>query len=280
MKLDFNICIVNFPHSAAWIELAELIFYSLEELGFNVKIQYGKIEENCRNILFGAFLLAAIFIKKIKNISPNTIFVNTEQLYLDNNNWWPSNIYEWASSFQTWDYSDRNINVFKTKGINNVKKLEIGYQPQLNRIVSVEKPDIDVLFYDTIKERRKKIIDDLRSLGLNVHTLFGVYGKKRDSFISRAKIVLNLHHFDSHIFEIVRVFYLLTNRKAVVGEVGINTAIDLRILECINPSSYDELANTCKRLIENTEERIFLENKALENFSLFPQKIFMEKLLY
>ncbi len=115
---------------------------------------------------------------------------------------------------------------------------------------------------------------------MNVHTLFGVYGKERDSFISRAKIVLNLHHFDSHIFEIVRVFYLLTNQRAVVGEVGINTAIDLRILECINPSSYDELANTCKRLIENTEERIFLENKALENFSLFPQKIFMERLLY
>jgi len=225
-------------------------------------------------------LLPPEYIKKVKNISPNTIFINTEQIYFDKNDWWPSNIYEWASSFETWDFSDLNINAFTAKGINNVKKLDIGYQSELRRITTVDKPDIDVLFYGTIKDRRKKIIDDLRSLGLNVHTLFGVYGKERDSFISRSKIVLNLHHFDSHIFEIVRVFYLLTNRKAVVGEVGINTAIDQRILECIKPSSYDELANTCLHLIENTEERLLLENKAFENFSLYPQKLFTEKLLY
>jgi len=56
MKLDFNICIVNFPHSAAWTELAQLIFFSLKELGLNVQIENSKIEKNCRNILIGGFI--------------------------------------------------------------------------------------------------------------------------------------------------------------------------------------------------------------------------------
>jgi hypothetical protein len=53
--------------------------------------------------------------------------VNTEQLYLDDQkSMWPSDIYEWARNFETWDYSDKNIEKFLQQGISGVKKLELG----------------------------------------------------------------------------------------------------------------------------------------------------------
>ena len=276
-KLDYNICIVHFPHSMAWWELGELIYYSLKELGFQVSIQHRKMERDCRNIILGAFILEPEFIKKVPQ---NSIFINTEQLYLDDQKSnWPSDIYEWARNFETWDYSDKNIEKFLEHGITGVKKLELGYQKELNRIDSSGNQDIDVLFYGSRGERRNKIINDLRAEGLNIKAVFGVYGKERDDLIARSKVILNFHHFNSHIFEIVRVFYLLTNSKAVVGEVNETTSIDKNFLDCIKPASYDELVNACKVLINDKSERHLLESKGFDLFSKIPQIVLISKII-
>ena len=276
-KLDYNICIVHFPHSMAWWELGELICYSLRELGFQVNIQHRKIESDCRNIILGAFILEPEFIKKVP---PNSIFVNTEQLYLyDQKSMWPSDIYEWARNFETWDYSDKNIETFLKHGITRVKKLELGYQKELNRIVSSDNQDIDVLFYGSHAERRNKIINDLSAEGLNVKAVFGVYGKERDDLIARSKLILNFHHYNSHIFEIVRVFYLLTNSKAVVGEVSESTSIDQIFLDCIRPAPYDGLVKACKRLVDDKGERHLLESKGFDLFSKIPQRDYTYQLI-
>jgi len=276
-KLDYNICIVHFAHSMAWWELAELIYYSLSELGFNVSIQHRKMESNCRNIIFGAFVLEPEFIKKVPS---NSIFVNTEQLYLDDQkSMWPSDIYEWAKNFETWDYSDKNIEKFIHEGINGVKKLELGYQKELNRIISTNNQDIDVLFYGSLANRRNKIINDLRAEGLNVKAVFGVYGKERDDLIARSKVVLNFHHYNSHIFEVVRVFYLLSNSKAVVGEVNDSTSIDKTFLNCIKAAPYKGLVNACKILVNDKTERVLLENKSFDVFSKIPQADNISKLI-
>lgn len=276
-KLDYNICIVHFSHSMAWWELGELICYSLRELGFQVNIQHRKMESDCQNIILGAFILESEFIKKVP---PNSIFFNTEQLYLDDQKlMWPSDIYEWARNFETWDYSDRNIEKFLQHGITGVKKLGLGYQKELNRIDSSGNQDIDVLFYGSIGERRNKIINDLRAEGLNVKAVFGLYGKERDDLIARSKVILNFHHYNSHIFEIVRVFYLLTNSKAVVGEVSESTIIDKIFLDCIKAAPYDGLVNACKRLVNDKSERHLLESKGFDLFSKIPQKDFTSKII-
>lgn len=277
-KLDYNICLVHFQHSMAWWELGELICYSLQDLGFQAKIQHRKMESNCRNILLGAFVLEPEFIKKIPS---NSIFLNTEQLYLDDQKklGWPSDIYEWAKNFETWDYSDKNIEKFSERGIHGVKKLELGYQKELNRIISSDPQDIDVLFYGTHGARREKIINDLRAEGLNVKAVFGMYGKERDDLVARSKVILNFHHYNSHIFEVVRVFYLLTNAKAVVGEVSESTSIDQIFLDCIKATPYEGLVSACKRLVNDESERNLLESKAFNLFSNIPQRNLTSQLI-
>lgn len=192
---------------------------------------------------------------------------------------WPSDIYEWAKNFETWDYSDKNIEKFIHEGINGVKKLELGYQKELNRIISTNNQDIDVLFYGSLANRRNKIINDLRAEGLNVKAVFGVYGKERDDLIARSKVVLNFHHYNSHIFEVVRVFYLLSNSKAVVGEVNDSTSIDKTFLNCIKAAPYKGLVNACKILVNDKTERVLLENKSFDVFSKIPQADNISKLI-
>ena len=96
----------------------------------------------------------------------------------------------------------------------------IGYVPALTRIVAVPE-DIDVLFYGAMTDRRRAILDKLRAKGFRVESLFGVYGAGRDAWIARSKIVINIHYSEqAKIFEIVRISYLLANRRAVVSERG------------------------------------------------------------
>ena len=274
----FNICLVapdNYVHSLAFLELGELIHYSLKELGLQTKIAFNNIESDQKNILIGCHLLNPSLISQLPR---NTIILNTEQIYKDDTPW-NQTIFDWAAMFDVWDYSIKNIEKFNSLGINNVQHFQIGFQQELSRIVKAENQDIDVLFYGSINDRRKIIIDALIKNGLKVKTLFGVYGKSRDEWISRSKIVLNHHFYHSQIFEVIRVFYLLTNSVAVMGEVNETTWIPAAYKAGICAAKYEDLIEKCMDLINNQVKRKALQENALESISRHPQKLFMSELL-
>ena len=276
--MNFNICIIQpegYIHSMAFLELAELINYSLIEIGHKSCISFNKIEHKARNIIIGVHLLNT---KEIPQIPIDTVILNTEQIFSDHTSW-NSNIFTWAKKFETWDYSDRNIIKFEEIGAPKVKLLNIGHQPELRRIVKSHTQEIDVLFYGSINDRRRKIIDELSKSGIKIKAVFGVYGRNRDELISKSKIVLNLHHYKSEIFEIVRIFYLLTNSKAVVGEVNATTSVDNHIKSGILPAKYEELVSTCLELLASPSKIKTLEEIAHNSIIQFPQKIFTSKLL-
>lgn len=273
-----NICIIkpeNYLHSYAFWELAELIYFSLMELGFEARIIFNQVEPDIKNILIGCHLLDP---KLIEQIPKSTIILNTEQIYSDTTEW-NENIFAWVTKFEVWDYSVRNIEKLKQIGVNKVKLFKIGYQKELARLDGTQKKDIDVLFYGAGNDRRKKIIKNLLDTGLNVKTLFGVYGKERDAWIERSKLVLNFHFYDSQIFEIVRVFYLLTNAVAVVGEVNESTSIDAMCKEGIHAVQYDELVKGCIEVVNNENLRKSLEVRALSSIYRYPQKDLTQEIL-
>jgi len=186
------ICIISpssYVHSAAFLELGELILFSLKDLGFDASMSQNTIDPSAKNIIIGSHLIKA---NDITRLPKSTIVLNTEQIYTDSSSW-NSNIFAWAKSFEVWDYSERNILKFNQIGINNVKLFKIGFQKDLIRIGQRDVKDVDVLFYGSINERRKKIISELEKAGLKVKTLFGVYGRERDNWIARSKMVLNMH---------------------------------------------------------------------------------------
>jgi hypothetical protein len=139
--------------------------------------------------------------------------------------------------------------------------------------------DVDVLFYGSIGPRRKRVLDALASRGLQVKTLFGVYGAERDRWIERSKLVLNMHHYDTGIFEIVRVFYLLTNAVPVVGEVNESTVIDPFFRDAVAAVDYAHLVDTCATLARDEDARQALALRGRQRLESRPQSSFFQPLL-
>ena len=155
----------------------------------------------------------------------------------------------------------------------------IGHQPQLTRIPKAADQDIDVLFYGSVTDRRQVIFDQIRARGLNLVTLFAVYGAERDAYISRSKLVLNLHNHDSEIFEIVRVHYLLSNGVAVVSEVNPTTSMPDEYRHAVAGAPYESIADECEYLVRDDIARMAQEERGYNIISSYPQTKFTRALL-
>jgi hypothetical protein len=135
--------------------------------------------------------------------------------------------------------------------------------------------DIDILFYGCLNERRSFVIEQLKTFA-NVAAVTGVYGEELFGLISRAKIVLNLHFYESSIFEAVRVSFLLANRKAVVSEVNANTDIPAHYAGSVCATPYDLIPEVCRELLANEPQRYYFEDMGHKIFAQSPQKSFLD----
>ena len=276
-----NVCLIkpkNYIHYLALQELAELIHFSVLELGLKSQITFNYCDNNpsTKIIVLGAHLLND---NLIEDIPENTIIFNTEQIESITENWKKKILNLARKNIIFWDYSQYNLD-YLSKTINIKGKLfQIGYQKELNRINHNIDKNIDVLFYGSINARREHIINKLKDRKINVKTLFGVYGKERDDLIAKSKLILNMHMYDSKIFEIVRVFYLLSNSIPVISEVGSDTKFNNDFLDLNCKSTYENIEKNIIYLLENDKKRIELGENGLNAIKKFPQIKFTEQIL-
>ena len=241
-------------------EVIETVTWGLEQLGHQVTYEVNKFVTSSTNIIFGAQVVP---IAGLKQLPKKTIIYNFEQmrgLQVDQ-------IREQLSycarteDFEVWDYSHVNLATWQALGRYKVKIVPVGYAPILSRIHKASHQDIDVLIYGLTSERRLQLFDALSRLGLTTVFVSGLYGSARDNLISRAKIVLNINMYTtSRIFEVVRVSYLLANKKAVVADLDTNTSIDDDIRAAVYcATSWQGLPGACLKLVESEAERFKLE---------------------
>lgn len=267
VRVTYQIVLIRpqgYQHSDAFQEVTILLKHGIESLGYPVVVKENDFSTTNINIILGSHLLTADLIAKIPLSS---IIYNLEQF--DAQSMLNATTLTLFKLFTVWDYSKRNIEQFKKMGCqNHFYHVPIGYVRELTCIAQAPTQDIDVLFYGSTNSRRQKIVEELRKNGLIVVSLFGVYGKARDAFIARAKIIINIHFYDASILEIVRISYLLANHKAVVAECNETTefADDLKTAVALTP--YDQLVETCIELVNNDEKRQLLEKNGFECFSL------------
>lgn len=276
---EYNIVIIkpkNYVHSDAFIEIAETLMYGLHSNGIIAKISTNEILPKVKNIILGAHLINHT---SISDIPADAIVYNFEQLY--NDSVWMSNEYiSLLKTYQVWEYSKENIEYLKTlKPLFEPAHVPLGFTEQMGRIEKADNQDIDVLFYGSINYRRKVILENLKKSGLNVIHLFGVYGAERDSYISRSKIILNVHAHKTNIFEIVRISYLLSNRKAVVSELSPGSKVDSDVKGGLIFAEYDGLVEACRSLVSDDSRRSEVEIKGFSAFSSRKEKLILEKVL-
>lgn len=274
--MDFNICRffpVGYIHAASFDEIVLCYQSSLRRLGASVRVFANSLGASGVNLVFGAHLMT----DDQARLLPDTVIVCNFEQVDDDSIWMRSQgLKSLLTRCEVWDYSKRNAEILRQKtGNTKIRWVPVGYVPELTKIVPADNQDIDVLFYGSINDRRRNIINELNAAELNVVSVFGVYGVERDSLISRAKVVLNLHYYELGVFELVRVSYLLANRKAVVSEVRDLKDVPHEIRRSVFFSDYRMIADSCRFLVSEEDARKRLEILAIDGVS----KLSMEKFL-
>ena len=243
--MKFNLVSIEpsgFQHAGAWYELAELIMHGFLRAGFDCSTSINRFAPNRLNIVFGVMHVTPDMERLLPN---NTLLFNTEQLVSlskDFNHQSYMNIRFLAQKgYGFIDYSAANISVLESWGATEVILMPLGFVPELHRLRNI-KPMHDLLFYGGRNRRRIELLKKIKDTGVNLHYLHGVYGQERDHFIERSKVVLNLHLYDSEIFELVRVNYLMHNKVCVLTEINETTIIDEQLKELFVCSPRETLA--------------------------------------
>jgi predicted O-linked N-acetylglucosamine transferase (SPINDLY family)/SAM-dependent methyltransferase len=254
----------GYVHADALTEVAQAVYYGLKRLGLPVTFLEPALPAS-RAIIFGAHLLDA---DAVRAIPVEAIIFNSEQIDADSP-WLTGPYMDALRTHQVWDYSAENAQRLAQRGVKGVQHVALGYLPELSRIAPAVE-DIDVLFYGSLNPRRQVILEELQRRGLKVTALTGCYGEARDQYIARSKVVLNLHYYESKVFEIVRVSYLLSNFKAVVAECGTDTSIEPDLLQAMCAVPYDHLVDACVELLQNDSARQALAQRGHAVFSARP----------
>lgn len=217
----------------------------------------------------------------MESLPASSVIVNTENLAGHKGISQLNSLLKLAHKHQIWDYNHRNISILANYGIKDVRFLVFGYQRELDTIDLKPVVDCkyDVLFYGSSNPRREKVFSDLEQRGVKIKKIWMSFGKERDSLVADSKIVLNLHYYESMMFEIVRVHYLVNNGVAVIAEINEETSIHPLYRRVVEGVCYERLADTCIQFLRQPEkiEHLRLESKL--SFQETPQTESLRALL-
>lgn len=248
-------------HSLAFLEIARLLFESMKSLGLTCTFHVNQPIRSVTNIILGYHLLTSpgdmrsspAIIYQLEQLSPSDARFNQRWLDL------------MGHAAEIWDYSPSNVRFLQQRGLTNVKHVPLGFHEALRTIKPAPEEDIDVLFYGSANERRRKIFKELKDRCRFQH-LFGVYGDARDPLIARSKIILNVRLNQAQIFEQARVSYLLNNGCFVVSE----DAPDNPYRGMIRAVHYEHLVDTCIDYLARPEDRRRIAQEGADQFARMP----------
>jgi Rps23 Pro-64 3,4-dihydroxylase Tpa1-like proline 4-hydroxylase/peroxiredoxin len=271
--MQYSIWIVNSWHNSqghtrCFEEVALALQSAFRELGYDVPIVRSHEEAKGRVIVLGAGVLHRHDIK----LPEDMIIYNFEQVHEQARFFLPGNPYiNYLRRYPVWDYSQNNVAELARRGITNVTMCGVGYMAELTRIPKNELQDIDVLFIGSMHQRRQKLIDELKERGLRVEVIQDMYGEQRDAMIARSKVILNVHLQPANVFEVVRVSYMLANRKCVVSEVGDDKQLEGPYEKALVFRPYEQLVEACLEYASSNEKRRKQEEAGFEMFSKLSQ---------
>lgn len=253
--------------NAAFKEFVLLLQDTLSEMDYSY-INTREIDPNRLNIVVGSAHTPDYYLKQ--KLPPDTILVNLEQLY--DGCPWDNGIYgnsyvTLLSKYRVWDYSKTNIKWLAKRGIKAelFRKL---YTPIFETVKQLpeKQKDIDVLFYGDSIGERKVIMDTLQTLLPHKNICFhnNIWGSQKDDYISRSRIVLNIHGYPSNIFESSRVCHLLSNKVFVISEKSVDdedyTELDEGLIRVLR----EEIVETVAKYLELPEERQKISEKGYQ----------------
>lgn len=249
----------------AFWDAATALAEALAQRGLAVRLGKNELARNGTHYLFGIHALG--FSAQRAALPLGSVVINSEPIAN------PAQVFgavDFASylpmleGMHVWDYSRRNVDAFQRANISarSFSWVPIGHADRNMTPLVEPRPtqDIDVLFYGRINDRRASVLAECRLAGLRVVGVsVGCVGAERDALIARSKIVLNMGWADDSVFEQYRVSYLMNNGKAVVTEMHPDERLPEAYCAALAVARYDQLAETCVKLVKDSAWRARLE---------------------
>lgn len=225
--------------------------------------------------------------KKNKNVNPTYILYNSEQL--EPAKWWDY-ILSAINALpidKIWDYSNKNIEYFKKKGVQaeKLRLVRIGYSKTMTSKVLEQMPHVEdstFVFFGTMNTKRINTIEFLKFTNdeIKIDTYDGKFFDDYDLLLLKYQKFLNIHYYNNAILEVFRIFPLLANNKIVISEYSSDKELDdllsnyvIFIKDITEPLPSYILANTntCKNIKDDntlSQAYFFKESNCVEDFKM------------
>jgi hypothetical protein len=179
-----------------------------------------------------------------------------------------------------WDFCVKNRKLFIEYPFSNYYYLACPFVKEDTFITSNK---YDILFYGSINNRRRAILDKLTPK-YNIYIANNIKGAEKDNIIKQSKIILNLHYYYEAGLETCRLNEVLKYNKLVISELPFddyyNTELYKKSVVFIdnindNLSNIENLYNIIDKYLENDIEYnkkindIIINNNFLQNKSEF-----------
>jgi hypothetical protein len=254
----------------AYNEVVETYMWGFAALGYAVERRINCFDSEALNIVFGYSVPYQLGL--LDSFPESTIFFNLEQYA--GKSLVDTSVHYLVNKFQIWDYSLGNVATLNALNPKYpVFYAQISYAPILEKVPKGLEQDIDVLCYGDLTAERGATVRRVAATrpdltGLSAMILCNVWGAQRDEFIARSKVVASVPR--GNIFEIVRISYLLANKKAVVCEYRDDLQIESDLSQGIPiVASVQEFRSECQALVENDLER---GRYAEQGYEIFRQR--------
>ena len=251
------------------------LYFALRRLGFDTEIRFNSCNEKSRNIVFGS----CIAPRRIGRTLPKgSILFNLEQINHESK--WCNNDYlTHLHDFTVWDYSEANVTALGTLGIDNCAHVPFGYVPEMTRVRHSPTPDVDMLFYGLITERRQQLVSRLFSEGVHILATQEAFGHMRDALLARTRLLLNIHQFLPARLEIVRLGYVWANGVAVLSEQRHDTEIPDYLRDACIFADFDDICGMAKTLLAQPGQREAQAKRGFRAFASYPLTESLERVV-
>ena len=160
----------------------------------------------------------------------------------------------WLSGWMVIDYHDSNIDVLRRENGSRQAVFELPLVPTpALQSQGTEAKDIDVLFYGSMSERRAHVLRQLQAMGLKVQAVAGAYGQELAPAIRRSRLVLHAHFYEKALFPVARFVQPVMMGVPIVCETSVFSDHNDWSLSGIVFANYENLAETCRELLEAPE---------------------------
>ncbi len=240
-------------------EVSIAFYYNLSKF-YNIKLIKIPEKINDNDVLICLLTDVRLFYNHI-NENTKLLLINTESFYEHK---FQLEVIHKLKNFKyisILEYKSKNIEFVKS----NFPNFNIIYFPftinehfyKFYNNISVEK-DIDILFYGSLNDRRRKIIDQLSKKYKVYYTQNFGNLNIQSSYIKRSKIVLNLYYYENNkIFDFYRLSFLIQMKSFFITEIPeIDYSIQKELIDYENyifAVEYDKIIELCENMLKNDE---------------------------